>query len=136
MCSGFFYNLLFYEVKLQKTWVAVALVIAPLEAYHQLRRAIALANGGEFRGNSEMELAIWNECARLVANAIIYYNGCLLSVLFKKYQITGDASILEMIKRISPIAWIHINMLGKFDFFSAEPQFDIESIILDSAVRS
>lgn len=100
-----------------------------LEAYHQLRRAIALANGGEFRGNSEVELANWNECARLVANAIIYYNGCLLSALLKKYKVTGDISIINIIKRISPIAWLHINMLGKFDFFAAEPQFDIESII-------
>lgn len=51
-----------------------------VEAYHQMRRAIAFANNGEFRGNSENELAIWNESARLLANAFIYYNACLLTV--------------------------------------------------------
>lgn len=101
-----------------------------VEAYHQLRRAIALGNGGEFRGNSELELAIWNECARLIANAIIYYNACLLSALLKKFKrISDNNEALEIIKRISPIAWVNINMLGKFDFFTATPELDIESMI-------
>ncbi|MCP3701715.1 MAG: transposase, partial [Alteromonas sp.] len=37
---------------------------------HFLRRAIASVNGDQFRGKNESEIAIWNECARLLANAI------------------------------------------------------------------
>lgn len=100
-----------------------------IEAYHQLRRAIALANGGELRGGSELELIIWNESARLLANAIIYYNACLLSALLKKYQRLGDTATVELIKRISPIAWIHINLLGNFEFSLDSPAIDIESMV-------
>jgi len=100
-----------------------------VEAYHQLRRAIALANGGELRGGSELELMIWNESARLVANAIIYYNACLLSALLRKYERLGDAATVEIIKRISPIAWIHINLLGNFEFSLDSPAIDIERMV-------
>jgi TnpA family transposase len=51
------------------------------EAYHQLRRAISNVNGDRFRGNSDKEIQLWNECARLVANAIIYFNSKVLSRL-------------------------------------------------------
>lgn len=44
------------------------------EGFHQLRRAIANVGGGDFHGKNEMEIIVWNKCARLVANAIIYYN--------------------------------------------------------------
>ena len=103
-----------------------------IEAYHQLRRAIILANNGEFRGGSEMEIIIWNECARLIANAIIYYNGCLLSAALKKYTDLGDQAAVEVIKRISPIAWTHINMIGKLEFLTDTPNINIDNIIADT----
>jgi TnpA family transposase len=100
-----------------------------IEAYHQLRRAIAFAGGSELRGGSELEVMIWNECARLVANAIIYYNAYLLTKLLKKYEKLGDKETVEMIKRISPIAWVHINFMGNFIFSFDPPDIDIESMI-------
>ncbi len=100
-----------------------------IEAYHQMRRAIALGNNGEFRGNSELELDIWNQCARLLANAIIYYNGCLLSETLKKYQVSIDT-----IKRVSPLAWAHINMGGKFEFLVETPSINIEEMIANAGV--
>ena len=100
-----------------------------IEAYHQLRRAIALSNGGQLRGGSELELMIWNECARFVSNAIIYYNACLLTELLNKYRQVGDKSIVEVIKRISPIAWVHINFLGNFTFSANPPDIDISSMV-------
>ena len=42
------------------------------EAYHRFRRAVAFVNGGKFRVKTEAEQQIWNECARLITNAIIY----------------------------------------------------------------
>lgn len=44
------------------------------EAYHQLRRAVSSVNGDQFRGSSDEEIQLWNECARLVTNAIVYFN--------------------------------------------------------------
>jgi TnpA family transposase len=48
------------------------------EAYHQLRRAIAYAHGGRYRVHSQHEQEIWNECSRLVGNAVVYYNALIL----------------------------------------------------------
>ncbi|WP_407257882.1 Tn3 family transposase [Klebsiella quasipneumoniae] len=31
-------------------------------------------NGDQFRGSSDEEIQLWNECARLVTNAIVYFN--------------------------------------------------------------
>ncbi len=60
------------------------------EAYHQLRRAIANVNGGKFRGSSDSEIDLWNECARLLTNAIIYFNSRILSDLLGHFERNGD----------------------------------------------
>jgi TnpA family transposase len=99
------------------------------EAYHQLRRAIANVSGGAFRGKSEMEIRIWNECSRLVANAIIYYNASMLSQILEIKEKEGDKQAIEFLKRISPAAWQHINFLGMYDF-SKINVIDIEKILL------
>src|SRR5699024_3045756 len=44
------------------------------ESYHKLRRAVSHANFGKLRFKTEQEQQIWNECSRLIANCIIYYN--------------------------------------------------------------
>ncbi len=41
----------------------------------------------------------------------------------------SDKEIVEMIKRISPIAWVHINFMGNFIFSLDPPDIDIESMI-------
>ena len=61
------------------------------EAYHQLRRAISQVNGDQFRGNSDEEIEPWNECARLMANAIIYFNSKVLSYLLQSFEHHGKA---------------------------------------------
>ena len=48
-----------------------------IEAYHLLRRNIGETNGASFRGGSDVEIAIWNECARLVANIVMYFNASM-----------------------------------------------------------
>jgi len=55
------------------------------ENYHQLHRAVSFANFGKLRFRTEYEQQIWNECGRLIANCIIYYNIAILSnLLFHK----------------------------------------------------
>jgi len=60
------------------------------EAYHQLRRAIAHVNGNRFSGKNDDEINLWNECARLISNAIIYFNSLLLTNLLEHFGKTGE----------------------------------------------
>jgi hypothetical protein len=84
------------------------------EAYHQLRRAISHENSGKFRVDTEAEQNIWNECSRLVGNAIIFYNTFLLSKLLEQMGKHKNIEMIEKSKKISPIAWQHVNLGGRF----------------------
>lgn len=100
-----------------------------LEAYHQLRAAISRAHGSkQLSGRSDIEIAISNECGRLIANAIIYYNSVLLSRLKQHYQATNNIQGLEMLKKFSPVAWRHIHFLGHY-IFSDASKIDIDQMI-------
>jgi hypothetical protein len=58
-----------------------------IEAYHQLRSVLALVSGRkELIGRTGPDVAISNECGRLVANIVIAYNSILLSDLLNRYQ--------------------------------------------------
>jgi TnpA family transposase len=98
------------------------------EAYHQLRRHIATINGRHFRGSSEMEIAVWNECARLLTNTIIYYNAVLLTNLLEHYKLSGQKEKYEFIKMLSPVAWVHINFHGQYSFMESE-MIDIDHLL-------
>jgi TnpA family transposase len=52
------------------------------ESYHQLRSAISKVSGKKLIGKTEAELVINNECARLLAICIIFYNAYLLSEIY------------------------------------------------------
>ena len=86
------------------------------EAYHRLRRAIAYANGGRFRVRSQNEQEIWNESARLIANAVVHYNSMILSEMVKVFEKQRDMTSLKNLERISPLAWQHINFYGRYQF--------------------
>ena len=94
-----------------------------------MRRKIAEAHGGKFRGGSDDEIAIWNECGRLIANAIIFYNAYMLSALLKKMEAEGNTEAAEFIKKLSPIACQHINFNGLFEFKPGENPVDIEKMV-------
>jgi TnpA family transposase len=98
------------------------------EAYHQLRRAIAYAHGGRFRARSQHEQEIWNECARLVANVVVYYNALILSEVLDELQKRGEIAAIEILKRVSPIAWQHINFYGHYQFDADVSPIDLAAI--------
>jgi TnpA family transposase len=98
------------------------------EAYHRFRRAIAYVNSGKFRVKTESEQQIWNECSRLIANTVIYYNMALLSRVYEQKKAIGDLEAIEIIKRISPIAWQHINLFGKFEFMHIDSRVDLDAL--------
>lgn len=100
-----------------------------IEGYHQLIAKIGGINGGKFRGTTEAELAIWNECCRFVANCIVYYSGIILSKIYQEQEKMGNTDILEIIKRFSPIAWCHIILDGFYQFKDVAEAIDLEQMI-------
>jgi hypothetical protein len=100
------------------------------EAYHRFRRAVAYVNGGKFRVKTEGEQQIWNECSRLISNAVIYYNTLLLSRVYEQKQAADDQAALAIIKDISPVAWQHINLFGTFEFSPSTSKVDIDALVV------
>jgi len=98
------------------------------ESYHQLRRAIAYAHGGRFRVRSQHEQEIWNECAQLIANAVVYYNSLILSEVLRELETQRMLATAEDLKRVSPLAWQHINFYGRYQFDSDTPPINIAEI--------
>ena len=106
-----------------------------LESYHQLRAAIAQVGGKkELTGRTDLEIEISNECGRLLANAIIYYNSAILSALLEKYEATGDEEALALYKATSPVGWQHVHMNGRYDFHGGQA-IDLDAIIRDLGLR-
>ncbi len=98
------------------------------EAYHRMRRAISYVNAGKFRVKTEAEQEIWNECSRLIANAIIYYNTALLSRVHAHKLAAGDPDAVARIQDISPVAWQHINLYGRFEFSESDSSIDLDAM--------
>ncbi len=98
------------------------------ESYHRMRRAISYVNSGKFRVKSEAEQQIWNECSRLIANAIIYYNTLLLSRVYEQKAAVGDLDAIRILQGISPVAWRNVHLIGNFDFTEGSSVVDIEAL--------
>jgi TnpA family transposase len=101
------------------------------ESYHKLRRAISYANFGKLRFKTEQDQKIWGECGRLLANCIIYYNASILSNMLAYREVSGEDS--DVLKHISPVAWQHINLYGRYEFNTKSKSIDMDAIILELA---
>ena len=97
------------------------------EAYHQLRRAIASINGNQFRGGNDADIEKWNDCARLVALCIVYYNAALISGLLDKF--VGNEPVTDMLKQLSPVAWRHIQLAGHYTFGDDRVRIDVTRLL-------
>jgi len=94
------------------------------ESYHQLQSRIRKVHGGKFRGTSIIENEIWNQAARLLANCVIAHNGTILS---ESYNMNKDKA--ETIAKISPIAWQHINLAGRYNFKGRKKVPNIKNMV-------
>jgi hypothetical protein len=79
----------------------------------------------QFRGKDESEIMIWNECARLMANAIIYFNSMILNHLLKHFEEVGDEEKAAITRQVSPVAWQNINLNGTYNFTSTKKLPDL-----------
>ena len=101
-----------------------------IESYHQLRSTIAQVNGKkELTGRTDLDVAVSNQCGRLIANIVIAYNSMLLSGLLERCLATGNEKALDLLRRISPAAWQHLHLLGHYDFRNKRHLIDLESIL-------
>ncbi|MDL1977062.1 MAG: transposase [Deltaproteobacteria bacterium] len=99
------------------------------EAYQQLRRMVSHANFGRLKARTELEQQIWNECSRLIANCIIFYNATLLSELLAMKEKNKQYEDADLIKRVSPVAWQHINLRGRYQFRNQKYGINLAEII-------
>jgi TnpA family transposase len=99
------------------------------EAYHRLKRAVFHAHQGKLRVKTELEQNIWNECAGFITNSIIYYQAYILSALLTQKEKTDRKEEADIIKRISPIAWQNVNLLGRFEFHKPQTVVNIDEMI-------
>lgn len=101
-----------------------------IEAYHQLRSVIAQVGGKkQLIGHTDLDVAITNQCGRLIANIVIAYNSVLLSALLERYQATGDQKAILLLRRISPVAWQHIHFLGRYMFRGGRHAIDLNTLL-------
>ncbi|HHW4373609.1 TPA: Tn3 family transposase, partial [Legionella pneumophila] len=98
------------------------------EAFHQLRSAILKISGKQLLGKTDKMLEINNQCNKILACCMIYYNTALLSALLEQAKQRGDEALCNEIKRLSPVAWQHFNMLGTFTFCKSEKLIDIQEV--------
>ncbi|WP_275041157.1 MULTISPECIES: Tn3 family transposase [unclassified Pseudoalteromonas] len=99
------------------------------EAYHQLKRAITSVNGNKFRGGNDYQVSQWNDCARLISNCIIYYNSALLSAFLQIQERNGRQDVVDIISKLSPVAWQHINLNGEYAFNKDRKEIDLPSLL-------
>ncbi|WP_258878797.1 transposase [Paraburkholderia sp. BL6669N2] len=100
-----------------------------IEAYNQLRSFIAQVSGRKHLiGKTDLDVAISNECGRLLANVVTAFNSMLLSQLLERYQRDGNQKALDTLKKISPVAWQHIYFLRHYAFRNENP-IDITAML-------
>lgn len=101
-----------------------------IESYHQIRADIAQVGGKkQLIGKTETALEIANQCGRLVANAMIYYNSVILSRLYDSCVENNDQAGLSLLKKRSPVASQHIHLLGRYTFYTNKQTTDINDMV-------
>ena len=67
---------------------------------------------------SQHEQERWNECTRLIADAVVFYASAILSEVLSAVEKQADNTLVESLQRVTPIAWQHINCYGRYRFDS------------------
>ena len=86
-------------------------------------------------GKTDIDIQISNQCSRLIANVIIYYNSAILSRLLDKYQASKNAKALALLKKIFPTAWQHIYFHGHYTFCGRRIPIDLDAILANLALE-
>ena len=107
-----------------------------IESYHQLRSFITQVSGKkQLIGRTDLDVAISNQCGRLISNVVIAYNSIMLSMLFERFHADGNQKILALLEKISPIAWQHIHFLGHYAFRDKKSMIDLEAMLANVSLE-
>ena len=79
-------------------------------------------------GRTALDIEISNQCARLIANAIVFYNSAILSRLLTRYEASGNEAALALITSTSPVAWRQVHLNGRYAFRDGQA-IDLDTII-------
>ncbi|MFY9225326.1 MAG: Tn3 family transposase [Blastocatellia bacterium] len=103
-----------------------------IEAYHQLRSFITQVNGKkQLIGKTDLDIAISNQCGRLISSVVIAFNSIMLSRLLEKFNTNSNEKALTLLQNISPVAWQHIHFLGHYNFRDSKHTIDLEAMLTD-----
>ena len=101
-----------------------------IESYHQLRSFISQVSGKkQLIGRTDLDVAISNQCGRLISNVVIAYNSIMLSMLLERFHADGNEKALALLQKISPVAWQHIHFLGHYTFRDDTNLIDLEAML-------
>ena len=88
-----------------------------VELSNRFTRAVAVGNPRGFEQGEKIAQEIAESCNRLIKNAIIRWNYLYLSRRLEKTENPQDKDrVLQVVATHSPLSWVHINMLGEYDF--------------------
>ena len=80
---------------------------------------------------TDLDIAISNQCGRLISNVVIAYNSIMLSMLLDKQKGNNSEKFLTLLRKISPVAWQHIHFLGHYAFRNNYNPIDLEAMLVD-----
>ncbi len=63
----------------------------------------------------------------------LYYNAVLLSNLLDYKEAAGDIQGVTLLKQVSPVAWQHINLYGRYEFRKGPEAINISEIAKELA---
>jgi hypothetical protein len=66
--------------------------------------------------------------APALCNAIIYCNTALLSKVYEQKRAAGDEGSIAILRGVSPAAWRHVNLIGKFEFAADTSFIDLDAL--------
>lgn len=105
-----------------------------VELANKFTRAVAVGSPHEFTQAEKEEQEVAEACNRLIKNCIICWNYLYLS---HRLDRTTDAqsreNLIRFIETHSPVAWAHINLLGKYDFSDEKLRDSVGILPLKSA---
>jgi TnpA family transposase len=104
-----------------------------IELSNKFSSAIFFDNNQEFKQGTREEQEIAMTCKILLQNTVLLWNYLYLSQLLATSSPAKQAELLKIIKNGSIMAWLHLNMLGEYDFrvkqTTHNQTFDLEKIL-------
>lgn len=53
----------------------------------------------------------------------------MLSKLLERYQAAGNQRAIQLLRKISPVAWRHIHLLGRYVFRDRGEPIDLDALL-------